>query len=230
MDVSLIVTSVNYADYLLATLQYNHKIFSKIYVVTSTTDFDTQEVCKKYSNAICLPTNIFYENNAPLNKGSGINYCLNFATKESEWIVVGDADCIFPKVILEDIKKINIEYLYSYPRIMCKNKQELDTLLNNQQSQPSNIILDPEFGFVADRVIGGTKNTIIGYCQMFNIKSKVFSKDPTYPTQHKDAAWSDIAFNNRWTKNFRKILVSGNVIHLGERARSTDCRVAPKWT
>lgn len=213
--INLISVSVNYADYLEDTLRYNHKIFDLIYIITIDSDKDTINICNQYNNVICVQTKSFYGRNKIFNKGAGLNYCLS-SIERSGWCVIGDADCVFPKKIKNDIIHCDTTCLYTYNRGLVKDKQHLKDIMNN--------IKTPNYYH------NGNIHRILGYCQLFNFASPFFPKnEPFYPTRYKNAAGSDIDFSNHWPRNKKIVIRSSNILHLGPRCVNWNGRKSPIW-
>lgn len=213
-ELNLVSTCVNYSDYLEDTLRYNHTTFGKIYIITCPSDLDTIAVCEKYTNVYCIVTDLFHKNGSVFNKGRAINYWLTRIQKKG-WLVIGDSDCVFPKTIIEDIRNINKNNLYSYPRHIAKNKQHLSDIIYNK--------VDPLF------LPNRNAKKILGYCQLFNLESHKGSH-VQYPTYSRDASKSDIVFSSNWSSRNRIVLNNSYVIHLGEISTNWRGRRTKKWT
>lgn len=212
---SLLCVSVDYSDYLEETLKHNSKIFDKIYIITSYNDQLTPVICKNYHNTVCLTTNTFYENGSVFNRGAALNYGL-LNMEHSGWLTIGDADCIFPTVIRNDILNANTNCLYTYNRMLVRDASHLSNIFN-QKELPINY---------------HNKNArkVLGYCQIFNFSCKYFrKKSPFYPISSKNASKSDTGFSNSWPNHKKVLLKSGCVLHLGDPCKNWNGRKTPPW-
>lgn len=216
IQLNLLVVCVDYSDYLEDTIKHNLDLFDTLHIVTSSKDLATQELCLKYSGKInCIITDLFYSNGALFNKGSSINYALSTIERKN-WILVGDADCLYPKNIKKDLINSDKNCLYTYRRKLVANKKHMYDIKNN----------------VADPLGHHNKNVHlgIGYCQIFNFESRFFPKQNYYPTTSNNASTSDIAFSRNWPSKFRKVIESDYVLHLGELCKNWKGRKSPVWT
>ena len=115
-----ITTCVDYDDYLSVTLPLNIGLFKKFYVVTSTEDTATQDLCNQHGATVII-TDRFYEEGAIFNKGKAINEALNIIKEESDdgWVCHLDADIILPKGFNDAL--LETDTIYGCPRLMCPN-------------------------------------------------------------------------------------------------------------
>lgn len=211
---SLITTCVNYTDYLEDTLRYNYLLFTSIYVITTPSDKTTIELCQKYKNIHCITTNLFYEHRAVFNKGKAINHLLRRIPKIG-WIVIGDSDCVFPRQIVIDIKSLDINNIYTYPRHIANNKKHLENIMDNKDNPK----------FLPNR----NAKKILGYCQLFSLESRKI-RNIEYPTYIKDASKSDTIFSSNWPPENRVVLKDNYIIHLGEIGVNWKGRSTHPWT
>jgi hypothetical protein len=175
---------------------YNRELFNKFFIITRSDDKLTQFICKKY-DVECIISDRF---GAIFNKGKALNDGLKHG---NSWCLSLDSDIIIPTNIAHKIKsmRLNSDYLYSIDRIYAgdnishnKIKSFMTTGLYYRTS-PVHI------GFV-------------GYFQLFNIKSRVFSKKKAiYPEQYKSSNHYDVEFYKYWSEVNRKP-ISGSVLHL----------------
>ena len=68
----LVITCVNFSDYLKLTLPYNIQHFDNVVIVTDINDINTQILCAEL-DVSCILTDVFYKDDAVFNKGAGIN-------------------------------------------------------------------------------------------------------------------------------------------------------------
>ena len=159
--IELLVTCVNRASFLKETLSLNKGRFDNVLVVTSPSDYETQLLCKK-EEVDCFPTNVFYKDAAPFNKGLGINYGLE-RLKHNEWVVLADSDILFLPLHAQLFRdpNLNKELLYGCPRIIIKTKSEYLEFLKQGTFFPESLNLDP--------LIRKEPNELgVGFFQMFH--------------------------------------------------------------
>ena len=103
--ICLLLVSVNYNDYLKITLSHNHLYFDKIIIVTVESDTECQQLCSKYHNVMCIVVDdsVLKTNGKVFNKGAVLNRGFEHLDKMgwTNWVVITDADIIFPKNIRE---------------------------------------------------------------------------------------------------------------------------------
>ena len=99
--ITALLVSVNYSDYLEVALPYNVLQFDQIIILTIESDNGCQEVCSKHSNVKCLafPDNLIKKNGLNFNRGALFNEGFKYLneTGYSDWLVMTDADIIFPE-------------------------------------------------------------------------------------------------------------------------------------
>lgn len=215
MSINFFTTCVNYSDYFSYCLKFNHYLFDKIYVATSTTDIDTQNLCNQYKNIHTEITDVFFENGAPFNKAKGLNSILKYIVPKSQnWNLIGDADCIYPKNLKEIIFSLNNkDNLYGFARIICHNHQDVISFIENKQ------------------IFHTKEESIInGYCQIFNSSSKFLDqKNIKYDETCLAANTSDWRFKKYWPKQNRTLLPE-YILHLGEVEKNWKGRITEPWT
>jgi len=216
---NLLIVSVNYNDYLSYTLKYNQPVFDNIYVVSSSRDQSiskTIDSLDDHSNIHLLLTEAFYQGgqwgSSIFNKGGGINYGLS-QIPNKDWILIGDADCIYPqrlRGIFNNLKKTNLHCMYrkmvSSPTIL----PEMVHVMNNEK--PSDV--SPEqFKNQENRSV----HYFPGYCQLFNFDADVFKdKKVVYP-EGRSCRYIDTIFSRgTFTRPFRTLLHEFYCLHLGK--------------
>lgn len=213
--ISFICVCVNYADYLEETLKYNYSIFDNIYIITTQSDNKTKEIAKKYSNISIIETDIFYKNNHPFNKGAAINLALQ-SIKNADWILIGDADCIYPHNLKNLIINLDKNCLYGMKRTIVSCSKELNEILTGKH-QPK-LRLEKAMHYTP------------GYFQLLNLSADKFInkqiKYPEFPTAQRVDRW--FAKYN-FPYNERKIIDESFVIHLGPTTINWSGRKSEIW-
>ena len=180
----LLITCVNRASFLKETLPLNKSRFDHVVVVTSPTDYETQLLCKK-EEVECLPTDVFYKDGAPFNKGMGINYGLE-RLRHNEWVVLADSDILFLPLhtqLFQD-PNLNKELLYGCPRIIIKTRREYLEFLKQGTFFPERLNLDP--------LIKKDPNELgVGFFQMFHRDATTIQS-----SINEEVTMDDETFNN----------------------------------
>jgi len=163
-----VTTCLNYSQHLKVTLPTNVEFFDKFYVITSSTDKETIDVCKKLNNnkIIIIETEAFFEKGAGFYKSKALNVVLDTLDKQQDlWCVVLDADVVIPEcfkaIELDTLSKDNI---YSYKRDVGNTRYN-DSL-------------------------------IIGYFQLFNTSSQYYLHN--YDLLFITACGGDVMFSAQW--------------------------------
>lgn len=243
MKINLYTTCVNYADFFAETLKFNHKLFEKIYVATSTQDVETHKLGEKYQNLHIEKTDSFFDNGAKFNKGKGLNTVLKYIEPDT-WNIIGDADCIYNENLINEISAISQnddmkDNLFGCYRLYAENKQRLDSVLKDLEVNPyleeisKDPFKNPEFNpdfknpdFNPD--FKNSNSLLIGFCQIFNSSSKFLKNSIRYEETHPTAATSDVHFKHLWPKECTFLLHS-KIIHLGYTSKNWDGRVTSHW-
>lgn len=179
-----VTTCLNYSQYLKITLPANIKFFDKFYVITSSTDKETIEVCKELNNnkVVIVETEAFFEKGAGFYKSKALNVVLDTLDRQQDlWCVILDADIIIPEcfkaVELDTLSKDNI---YSYKR------EKGNTKFND--------------------------TFVVGYFQLFNTSSHYYLHN--YDLQFITACGGDVIFSAQWPQSNNIIFDTGIIKHI----------------
>ena len=201
-QLNVVLTCVNYSDFLIVSLSENTKIIDPrfITVVTDTKDLLTQSICKVFGVNYVV-TDCFYSDGAVFNKGKALNEGIKTIINP-DWILLTDADIVFPTDLLTILnnKIVNPEKLYATTRYLCHN---YDTLLKYKANQITLSEMD-----------GIHRCPPVGYFQLFSYnQSSLTNKNAIYPEISKDASWSDLLFADKFPQ--KECLQDIKLIHLG---------------
>lgn len=227
MRIECVVVCVSYSDFLCWTLPTTKQHFDRMVVVTTPADKATQKLCE-YWHVQCLQTDEFYADGSAFNKGRGINVGLK-ALDGDGWVVHMDADIFLPpqfRYILEPME-LDEDGLYHMDRLMCDDFLDWLRFYTCPVIQNENNIyvhLRPfEVGVrLAKREYGSWLP--LGYFQMWNQAKKRLA----YPTQHTDAARSDLQFSLNFSRSHRHMLAEMLAIHLETKAPQ-DNTMGANW-
>jgi hypothetical protein len=183
-----LVTCVNMYSYLTVSLHHNRNFFKHYYVLTSSTDSKTIELCKQ-NNVNVIEYDNFYIKGAKFNKSGGIE----FAQKKlhelypSSWILLLDVDVIIIDECIDKINEmdLNKSYLYSVKRYDVWNSKELD---NKEKKR----LYTYDFA---------------GYFQLY------YNKNMYYPEFSENASWCDILFLRKFNTRCK---IDSYIFHMGK--------------
>jgi len=212
----IVVTCVNYSDFLIISLSENIKIIDPkhIIVVTDSQDTLTKQICNTFG-VNCVITNRFYEDGAVFNKGKGINDGIN-SIVDPDWILITDADIVFPTDLLDILnkKRINTNKLYAATRYLCHSYAKYQKYKNNDISLTE---LD-----------GIHHCPPVGYFQLFSYNHpNLTDKNSIYPENSIDASWSDMLFADKFPQ--KECLQNIKLLHLGEDSKNWKGRKTERF-
>ncbi len=189
-----LIVSVDFADLLDVTLEYNRHQFDRVIVVTTPQDIDTQIVAGK-NNAEVFQTESFYDRGAIFNKHKAMEEGLDFMGREG-WICLMDADVLWPKKLPHF--ELGIGNIYG----------------------PLRRVMDPPTFPIADdwqqfpHYLLKAK-VIAGFSQIFHGSDPALGKPPWHELDWTHGAGADTSLQKKWSKHNRRRLPF-SVLHLGE--------------
>ena len=189
-----IVVCVNYDDLLAITLERNMRHLQECLVVTSPADHKTKELCKDIPGVRVYETDAFYRFGAKFNKGLAMEEGFD-ALGRHGWILIWDADTLFPDDISHDYQPGN---LYNAHRLIMPTPKTWTPEYNWSKALASH---DPSFP---------------GYFQLFHADDKQIAQHPWYDVTFTHAGGCDGYFQTRWEPR-NKIRLPFKVLHLGPR-------------
>ena len=213
--ITFICVCVNYSDYLQETLKHNSLIFDNIFIVTTPSDDKTKEIINQYPNIKYIETDIFYKDGCPFNKGAGLNLGLQNIEKK-DWLLIGDADCIYPNSLQNLTTDLDKNCLYGMRREIVNSPEVLDDILTGKYKPKPRL----------EKAMHYTP----GYFQLFNMSAEKFLNKsinyPEFPTAQRVDRW--FAKYN-FAHNERKIIDNEFVIHLGPTIINWSGRKSDLW-
>jgi hypothetical protein len=211
----VIVTSVNYADFLAVTLPAWRALLpmARIRVLTSPEDLETQDVALA-SRCECLVVDVWHKGGAVFNKAAALDIGLSGA-QNGDWCLALDAD-VYPIGHFPAVKPSMDRALFSVHRYSCPDPEQLRAHLAGEL---------PLSAF--ERIQMWKRKPqpdpagLQGYFQLWQFRDGDSFGD--YPT----AAKYDVAFGKKFPR--REYLDGLYVLHLGEHRRNWSGRVTPRW-
>jgi len=204
--IDVIITSVNYNDFLILSLENNTKYFENITVVTSNDDIICQNICKSYG-VKCITTDVFYEDGFKFNKGKAINIGIESLTNP-EFILILDADIIVTNKI--ELTNLESDTLYTSDRWICYNHFQYEKWKKGET--PVNNL--PKY----------ERDNGYGFFQLFNFNNTMESK--WYPSELENSSHPDLKFSSYFPK---KQTISVDIIHLGDVKKNWNGRTSENF-
>lgn len=198
--INAVVVSWGCAQTLELTLPYNVRQVSRLVVVTTPDDIETQAVCEKYAGVECLVSKSLNKNDAVFNKAAMLNEGIKkqISYKETDWILSLDADIILPKDFKEKWTKtiLNPGFMYYIERVNLSRESVNDRIVNDK-------LHTFKIGDLS------TNRMPWGYFQLFSVKSSVLNNvedGQYYDESFISAGHYDREFARRWPKDRTKYI------------------------
>jgi hypothetical protein len=193
-----VTTCVGYDDYLQRVLPSWLPIFEEIIVVTASMDARTQALVHESDEKVCLlATDVFFADNAVINKGAGLNEALKWM-EPFGWIAILDADVVIPRAAKD--YEYQPGFLYS----------PLRRSLDNHAAIPP----EEEWGRLGFADRESKTGEFAGYCQIFHAGDPSLRGELAYPAQFPNCQGCDTAFYKQWPRaNLRR--PPWEVLHIG---------------
>lgn len=211
MDLNCIIVCVDYYDILAYTLSYNREHFNRVVVVTSPFDPKTRKVALDNDSTPFI-TDAFYAKGAYFNKFLALERGLDFLGRTG-WIVVMDADIVWPKEAKMWLEVGAIPgNLYVPYRRMMEDHFSLNCRGIPSENLWQSYKLHPGKEFA-------------GYSQIFHAGSSCLATLPWYES-FISAGTGDSFFQNKWTTE-RRIRPPWEVLHVGRSGTNWCGRTEP---
>lgn len=224
MVCEVVLTCVNYSDFLIYTLPWAARQFDYIVVVTSPDDIGTQQVCDAH-RVHCVQTNAFFEGGS-FCKGKGINAGLAALSKR-DWVLHLDADIALPQHTRHALEFAQLDptCLYGVDRVNCRSYEEWARFLASPFPQHEKDVFVHVGPFPPG--VRMVQSSMGGYCplgfaQLWNPKGSGIN---SYPEDHTDAGRGDVLFSLQWPRQKRILLPEVVGYHL----ESAKCAAGTNW-
>jgi hypothetical protein len=218
MRIEAITVCVGYADFLAETLPRNRDLFDDYTVVTAKRDKDTAKVCAA-NDVRAVQTDVFWDNDAPFNKGKGINRGL-YECHGQGWRLLLDADMVLPLHTRNHIEHaaLDTETLYGTARWQCPSRQEwIAHRLLWENGVP------PDKWYLQNRTPKWNTGRA-GFFQLFHSTAKALGNMPWYPETSQHAGKSDYRF---WKQFDKRDTVYPGIIPI--ELLSEDAALGANW-
>lgn len=227
-----ITVCVDYSDFLAFCIG-NHSLFNDWYIVTSSKDVATQNLCSYYSGTSvhCIVTDAFYENGATFNKWAGYNVALEKAKRKypkGAWVLFLDADIYLPPITGQVFKsyKFDKRMLYGVDRFNCYGSESWVKYLSQPGYVKEHWLMMLGTFEMGSRIVqyygGEGENGMfqgwlpLGFFQLAH--SSAF--DWYHPQDSDKADRCDMTFAKLWKREHRVMLPDILPIHLESSSKS----------
>ena len=217
MKLEAVLTCVNFADFLAATLPTNRYLFDQMVVVTAPEDTATQRVCE-FNHVKCVLTDAFNSRWGEFCKGCGINEGLAELSLD-DWVIHLDADIALPPLTRRILEAADLDksMLYGVDRhILSEEAWRLHQAMPRLQ-QEDNVYVHVDAYPLGTRIATSNYGGYIpiGFFQLWHPEvSDIYE----YPEQHTSAGRSDMLFATNWPRAKRALLPELVVYHLESEA------------
>jgi hypothetical protein len=221
MRIEAITTCVGYADFLVATVPENLPLLDELVVITSPEDQETQAVCRRHS-VHCVLSEEHKRNGGGFNKGRLINRGLD-QIGGHDWVLHLDADIVLPRKFRQLIQWAHPDPagLYGFDRqnlVGFDRWQKLKQYAGgwDNHAHESGHWFHPELP-MGSRWVSSLHGFVpIGFAQLWHGCASVRNGYHVrrYPTEHGDAARTDVQFALQWDRRHRHLIPEIIVLHL----------------
>jgi len=231
-ELTIIMTSVNYSDYLQVALPEAVK-YGRVVVATCPGDGRTVDVARA-CGAEYLKTREWSKLQFPFCKGAGINAAIAYA-KPQGWLLLLDSDTVLmpPPLDFTPLNHLDDTCLYGVRRRVCPTERRWKACVARQTWY--DLPLDPlpvvrQHGQVMK--VWGSRPTanpigLEGYFQLWYYPSR-----PCKVPERQSAAKYDVELGLRWGDDKRVLLPWRDyaVLHLGPTGQNWQGRKTARWT
>jgi hypothetical protein len=211
--------SVGCGDFLDVTARHNAGLFDRWVIVTTPSDAETREVCRKHNLETVL-TEDFGRDGADFAKARGINRGLEVLSADC-WYLHLDADIILPPTFRQLLEAAHLDEtcLYGWDRVMIRSWQEYERYRNSgflhhdygcRVKAPPGLEIgtrwvSPHYGFCP-----------IGHGQLWHDSADRWwgVRTRRYPERHNSAARCDVQFSLLFDRRKRVFLPEIISVHL----------------
>jgi hypothetical protein len=217
-SITALTVSVNYTDFLVHILEENYSLFDRWVIVTDTSSRDVVFECNKYSNVVCIQTDVFYKDGAKFNKWAGINEALKLI--DDGWVLFLDSDIVLHKETRRILNNLSLkeDCIYGVDRVNCNAdewevyRKKRNMLVNSWLLTSAGLSLGSRlvhiYGHEGDNGKFAGWNPL-GFFQLVHRKS--FN---LYPQNSKGADHCDIVFARLYPRDKRILIPEILAIHL----------------
>lgn len=222
MKLEAFTICVGYADFLKVTLPWNYPLFDRYIIGTSPDDEETRELCRQYGVDCILSEE--HKRGGGFNKGRLINKCIDSLSGQ-DWTLHIDADIVLPQMLKRNLLNAHLQptHIYGADRIMVVGWEEWQRLLasgypDHQQHDFHCRVNFPKGFRMGCRWANSIHGYVpIGFFQLWHSPTCSLYRGchvRHYPTEHNDAARTDVQFAIKWDRKYRALIPEVICIHL----------------
>jgi hypothetical protein len=230
LKIEAVTVCVGYADFLAANAPYNVGLFDEWIVVTTESDEQTREVCRRHSIKTLLSADATAKGQT-FNKGRLIERGLQFTGAEG-WRLHLDADIVCPPNLhqLLDAADLDEKKIYGADRIMVKSAADWTRLKKiGWLTHTYHVEVKPPAGFqIGTRWVHHEVGYVpIGFFQLWHSDADLWrgARVKPYPTQHNTACRTDVQHALQWDRRQRELVPELYVVHL----ESEPAKLGANW-
>jgi hypothetical protein len=220
LRVEAVTVCVGYGDFLAATLPENLPVLDELVVITTAEDEETRAVCRHHNVRHILSDD--HERGGPFNKARLINRVLDQVGGQ-DWILHLDADIVLPRQFrrLLDWAHLDPRCLYGADRQRLVGWDEWQAFKRHvdrwdHHAHEMGHWFHPKYPLMSRLVSSMHGYCPIGCFQLFHGSALIQDNYHVrqYPTQHGDAARTDMQFALQWDRRHRVLLPEVILLHL----------------
>jgi hypothetical protein len=228
VHIEVVVTCVDYSDFLEITLPVTVRVFDAVTIVTSPTDYRTIAIATRHRCRI-KKTATWKTNGARFNKAAALNECIQdieIAMRDA-WILSLDADIL----LREDFSLRRCPFaksdLYSIRRRTCEIEKDW---INHKAGDIPWCAFPLQLPPIINGMAWGHRPTmnvagLCGYFQLWNLGNPYVNRFP----ESMNAATYDVLFGMSFPEERRHFLPGLEALHLGRQRRNWDGRISEQW-
>lgn len=224
MRIEAVTICVGYGDFLAATLPENLPLLDDLVVVTSPDDDETRTVCRRHNVHHVLSED--HRRGGPFNKARLINRAFD-QIGGRDWILHLDADIVLPRQFrrLLDWSHLDERCIYGADRQRIVGWEEWKAFKRSvdrwdNHTHEMGHWFHPKYPMMSRLVSSMHGYTPIGAFQLFHGTALIDRNYHVrrYPTEHGDAARTDMQFSLQWDRRHRVLLPEVVLLHLESAA------------
>lgn len=230
--IEAVTVCIGYADFLAETAKYNRPLFDRLLVVTTPTDIETRDVCRKYSLDVLQTEDGSIEGD--FCKGRLIERGLQHLSSVG-WRVHIDADIAMPAMFrhMMQAAQLQTEKIYGCDRVLVKSWDEWQAVLKSGyllygQHDYHNRLRWLDGAQVGARWVNPVVGWVpIGFFQLWHSSQDQYhgARIRPYPFRHNDACRTDVQMGLQWDRPKRELLPEIIAVHL----ESEPGRLGVNW-
>ncbi|MBV8782312.1 MAG: hypothetical protein JO353_13025 [Phycisphaerae bacterium] len=217
-----------YGDFLAATIPHAIPIFDDLLVVTTETDEETREVCRRYGVRTLLTNE--HERYGGFSKGHVLDRGFHHLPADC-WRIHFDSDIVFPLNTRRALEAAHLveRKIYGADRVMVKSWSDWQKLKHSGWlAHDYHCRVNPPAGFsIGTRWANEFGYCPIGYLQITHSSAEEWNgaRIRPYPSNHNSAARTDAQRAMQFDRRDRELIPELLVVHL----ESEPAKLGANW-